>query len=146
MTVVAHTLELVPLATMEITMSSSRMDGTPVGTRVIVEYERVVWTGDRMRAVTRGHVSGDWLTVGADLTSCFDIRILLETDDGALVYVYGIGRTDAGRFLQGGANYFALTFETGDERYRWLNRVQAVAKGAVGDNPRVATFDVYELR
>ena len=38
----------------------------------------------------------------------------------------------------------AVQFETGNERYGWLNRVQAVAKGVLEGN--VITYEVYELR
>jgi len=140
-------VELVPLASMDITLGgSTRIDGTPVGTRVVVEFERVVWSGERVRATSRGRTSGDWLTVGPDLTACLDFRMLLETDDGALIYVHGLGRTDAARFQQGGANFFTMSFETGDDRYRWLNRIQAVAKGSLGDDRQHMSFAVFELR
>ncbi len=40
--------------------------------------------------------------------------------------------------------YSAPLFETGDERYAWLNRIQAVVKGVISGT-RV-TYDIYELR
>jgi hypothetical protein len=140
-------VDAVPLATMVITMAAPiRLDGTPSGTRIIVEFEQVTWSGDRLRATSRGHTSGDWLTVGPDGTGSLDFRMLLETGDGALIYVHGVGRNDAVHFLQGAPNYFSMSFETGDDRYRWLNRIQAIAKGALGADPRHITFAVYELR
>jgi hypothetical protein len=123
-----------------------RMDGTPSGTRIIVEFEKIVWTGERLRATSRGHTSGDWVTVGPEGTGSLDFRMLLETDDHALIYVHGMGRTDATRFLQGAANYFSMSFETGDDRYRWLNRIQAIAKGALAGDPTHITFAVYEMQ
>jgi hypothetical protein len=36
-------------------------------------------------------------------------------------------------------------FETGDARYAWLNKIQAVAKGTV-DQSMVLTYEVYEMR
>jgi len=140
-------IEAVPLATMEITMAVPiRLDGTPSGSRIIVEFEKAVWTGERLRAVTRGHTSGDWLTVGPEGTGSLDFRMLLETDDHALIYVHGVGRNDATHFMQGAPNYFSMSFETGDDRYRWLNRIQAIAKGALAGDPKHITFAVYELR
>ena len=35
-------------------------------------------------------------------------------------------------------------FETGDDRYRWLNRVQAVAKGVL--DGLALTYEVCEVR
>jgi hypothetical protein len=132
---------------MDITMAAPiRMDATPSGTRIIVEFEQVTWSGDRLRATSRGHTSGDWLTVGPDGTGSLDFRMLLETDDHALIYVHGLGRNDATRFLQGAPNYFTMSFETGDDRYRWLNRIQAIAKGALAGDPKHISFAVYELR
>jgi hypothetical protein len=40
--------------------------------------------------------------------------------------------------------YTTPRFDTGDDRYRWLNRLQAVAKGSF-DGTTLA-YDVYELR
>lgn len=140
-------VEVIPLATMDLVMAPPvRMDNTPAGTRVIVEFEQVVWSGERIRAKNRGRTAGDWVTIGPDLTGCLDFRMLLETDDGALVYVHGLGRNDAAHFLEGGVNYFTMSFETGDDRYRWLNRIQAIAKGALRGDPRRISFAVYELR
>ncbi len=140
-------VEVVPLATMRLTMAPPiRMDGTPVGTRIIVEFSEIVWEGERIRAKSKGSTSGDWLTVGPEATGCLDFRMLLETDDGALVYVHGLGRNDTAAFMQGGANYFTMSFETGDPRYAWLNRIQAVAKGRLApDDPEHIEFRVYEL-
>jgi hypothetical protein len=34
-------------------------------------------------------------------------------------------------------------FETGDERYQWLDRIQAMAKGVI--TGEVLDFEIYEL-
>ena len=39
----------------------------------------------------------------------------------------------------------APTFETGDERYAWLNRVQAVGKGIIRPD-RTIDYEFYEVR
>ena len=75
-----------------------------------------------------------------------DVRTLLETHDGALVYVSYRGRLD----LSGGPgatpSYAAPLFDTGDERYAWLNAIQAVAKGTLSDGGATITYEVHELR
>ena len=38
----------------------------------------------------------------------------------------------------------APTFQTGDERYAWLNRIQAVGAGALGEDG-VLTYSLYEV-
>ena len=69
-----------------------------------------------------------------------DVRQVVETDDGAVVYVTYHGRADRSR----GTYTIAPTFETSDERYAWLNLVQAVGKGRLVDGRIV--YDVYEVR
>jgi hypothetical protein len=141
-------IEVVPLATMVLSMATPiRLDGTPSGTRIIVEFTEAKWTGERLRARTKGRTHGDWLTVGPEGTGCLDFRMLLETDDGALIYVHGLGRNDAVRFFEGAPNYFTMSFETGAESYAWLNRIQAVAKGRLDSGqPDKIRFEVFELR
>ena len=46
-----------------------------------------------------------------------------ETDDGAYIYVEYGGRAD----MATGLIVTAPTFQTGDERYAWLNRIWRVA-------------------
>lgn len=69
-----------------------------------------------------------------------DVRATFETDDGALIYVqyYGVARPEVGRPMAQpgetsdyGDAYFmtAPRFETGDERYTWLNGLVCVTEG-----------------
>lgn len=141
-------VEVVPLATMDLKMAQPvRLDDTPSGTRIIVEFVEARWAGDRLQARSIGHTHGDWLTVGPDGTGSLDFRMLLETDDGAVIYVFGLGRNDADGFFDGAANYFTMSFETGHADYKWLNRIQAVAKGRLDSaTPSEIRFEVYELR
>ncbi|WP_375691642.1 DUF3237 domain-containing protein [Pseudooceanicola sp. LIPI14-2-Ac024] len=95
--------------------------------------------GDRLRGRVLP-VSGDWV-VAAPGQSRVDVRLLLETDDGALVYmtyrgVHTLGAEHraelaAGRDLDPASYYFrtAPMFETAADRYDWLNRVVAVGIG-----------------
>lgn len=137
-------IELVPLGVLSLEMDTVVLRGGPMGTRVIVEFKNVRLQGDRVRAVQRGATAADWLVVGPDATATLDIRMTLATEDGALIYVHGGGRTDASTFPKGGAMWFAPIFETADPRYAWLNAIQAIGKGrAAGDR---ATFRLYEAR
>ena len=88
-------------------------------------------SGERLNAKLVGDSAADWLLVGPDGTGTLDVRCLVETDDGALVFLQYHGRVD----LSGGADaplFSTPRFETGDERYGWLNKLQAVGKGVVG--------------
>lgn len=75
----------------------------------------------------------DYLVHRADGITEHDIRAVLRTDDGALIYMEypGIGhRNSLGPLgeLDEGELYFRVTprFETAAEQYRWLNGVVAV--------------------
>ena len=41
--------------------------------------------------------------------------------------------------------YAAPLFHTGDERYEWINRIQAVAKGRF-ESPSTLVYEMFELR
>lgn len=98
-----------------------------------------------MRAHQKGSAAADWLLVGEDGTTTLDVRYCVETHDGALVYVSYSGRRDVSSGLPTAPIYATPVFETGDRRYSWLNKIQAVAKGII-DRPRVLTYEMYELR
>jgi hypothetical protein len=57
-----------------------------------------------------------------------------------------MGRLDASQGLDlPETMYVTPRFETGDERYMWLNRIQAVGKGIVGEDLSL-DYEWYELR
>jgi hypothetical protein len=136
------TLELLPLATMTAVLDTPFvLDGTPAGNRWIFEVASARIDGDRIRGTLKGRAAADWLLVAPDGTGMLDVRALIETDDGALVFVQYQGRVDV---TAGGPTYATPRFETGDDRYRWLNKVQAVAKGTLDGT--TLTYELYELR
>jgi hypothetical protein len=55
------------------------------------------------------------------------------------------GRLDGSNGLQPPLTVYAPRFETGDERYVWLNRVQAVGKGTIYEDLSV-DYEWYEVR
>lgn len=117
------------------------VQGGPQGTRVHVAVTGGTFEGPRLRGKV-AESGGDWVTVRADGSIKLDVRITLLTDDGAqiLVTYNGIGtRGDSGLALR-----TAPLFETGDERYAWLNNVQAVGVGSSAQGS--VTYDIYALR
>jgi hypothetical protein len=89
------------------------------------------FTGDRLRGrVLPG--GDDWTSTRADGVIELDLRVTLETDDGALVYMTFEGiRNDA-------ASYFRTLprFETAAPKYAFLNRMLAVGVGEIrADGP-----------
>ncbi len=147
-------MRLEPLMTYHADLRSPVAVGTgPYGNRLIVEVSGGAFEGPRLRGklLTGG---GDWLLVDADGVGHLDVRATFETHDGATIYVQYYGRleiTDAVMAALGGSGetrfgdqYFFSQprFETGDARYRWLNRVIAVGQGRV--LPNRVEYQVFE--
>ena len=97
----------------------------------------------------------DWALVGPDGNLRLDVRAVFESDDGAAIYVTYRARMEATegirKALEGGGstnfgdNYFIsqIQFETGDERYAWLNNLMAVGEGKL--KPNEVTYRVYAV-
>jgi hypothetical protein len=137
------TVELEPLCRVEATLGTITPIGpTPAGVRTIVEVIGVTLEGDRLHATLHGAAAGDWVTLGPDGTITLDVRFTVQTHDGAIVHVRYGGRSE--RTPENPYNYVAAVFETGDPRYGWLNRIQAVGKGLRVED-RVF-YDFYEVR
>lgn len=140
-------IELVPLATATIALAEPFfLPGTPSGTRAIAEVHDVVFEGERLRGRQKGRATADWMTISAEMVGTLDVRGLLETHDGALVYSWYHGRLDLSKPFGSSPIYAAPLYETGDERYRWLNTIQAVAKGTLSDDSRTLSYEICELR
>ena len=119
------------------TGARSVVENGPQGTRTIVQIVSGRFEGPRVKA-TLQTPAGDWITNRADGTYHLDVRLTLRTDDGALILVTynGVGHaTDTGASLR-----TAPLFQTGDARYVWLTRLQAVGVGE-----RVGTTVKYEM-
>lgn len=119
---------------------STPIGAGPFGTRAIAEVKGGHFEGPRLR----GHIKGpgaDWVVFDAEGWGHIDVRMTFVTDDGANVYVSYTGLLemndamraglDEGRETAFGDNAFTthVRFESGDERYAWLNRVIAVGEG-----------------
>jgi len=110
------------------------------------ERRFVVVTGGRFEGPKlKGEVlpgGADSIFMTPDGIAQLDVRLVLKTDDGALIYLQYLGRRHgpadvmarlaAGEAVDPSSYYFrtVLTFETGDARYAWLNGIVAVAKGS----------------
>jgi len=126
----------------------------PLGRRRIIAITGGRFFGQRLsgRVLPGG---ADWQVIRADGVAELDARYTLETEDGALVYVrnrgYRHGPADVLKRLAAGENvdpaqYYMRTtpiFETGDERYAWLNRIVCVATGA--RRPAAVELEVFEV-
>ena len=89
------TIELVPLCTATARLSAPfLLPDTPLGTRAIAEVTSFDVEGERIRGHLAGNAGADWLTVGPGGMGTLDVRVLIETDDGALIFASYRGRLD----------------------------------------------------
>lgn len=112
----------------------------PQGTRVVAIVTGGSFEGPKLRGSV-DNSGGDWVTVRADGNIKLDVRVLLKTEDGADIFMRyeGTGIRKDGQLKL----VTAPLFETGDQRYAWLNNVQAIATGVGGNN--VVSYDVFAV-
>lgn len=97
----------------------------------------------------------DWQTVRSDSALTLDIRLVLKTDDEALIGMtykgirHGppdiLARIDRGEAVDPASYYFRIApfFETAAPKYDWLNRILAVGIGfRREDGPIYSLFEV----
>ena len=142
-----------PLMTLRIAAAPPQKLGTvPHGIRSIVPVTGGDFDGRQLRGkVLPG--GGDWLLLRSDGVLELDLRVTLETDDHALIYMtfQGLrhGPPDAIAALGRGeavdpASYYFRTvprFETSSERYAFLNRIVAVGVGETRPDGAVHRID-----
>ena len=141
-------IELVPLCTVTLDLAPSLAIGTgPAGDRSVGEIRNVTMTGERLSATLIGSAAADWL-VRTGAIGVIDARMTLKTSDGALIYMQYGGRLDLSDMKAGITAYVAPVFETGDPRYAWLNRIQAVGKGKLSIRADGAEllYEFFEIR
>jgi hypothetical protein len=149
-------LQLRPLLKAEIALAPAQELGdTPQGRRRIIGITGGRFSGERLsgRVLPGG---ADWQLVRADGVADLDARYTLETADGALIYVRNRGfrhgpaevlaRLASGENVDPALYYMRTTpsFETGDARYAWLNRIVCVASGA--RRPAAVELEVFEIQ
>lgn len=138
--------ELIPMGTLWAGFGEIHtIAGGPYGTRVIFDVNDIRIEGERLNARMKGTAAADWGSLSAAGAFQLDVRATLETDDRALIFAQYYGRCDFSDPAAPGPVYSTPRFETGDERYAWLNTVQAVMKGKV-DVPTGITYRIYEVR
>lgn len=98
----------------------------------------------------------DWQIVTADGAALLEARYTLRATDGALVYVRNVGVRHGppevlaaiarGEQVDPAKYYFRATptFETGDQRYAWLNRIVCVCSGVRAREE--VLLDFYEVK
>lgn len=132
------TLELVPLCVATVSLS----DPINVSSSLMIgEVTAMDVVGERLTASLKGRAAADWLQISPNGFGTLDVKVTLETNDGAVIHATYSGRLQ----FDTGTVYAAPLFHTGDERYSWLNRIQAVSKGTF-PSPSTLVYEMYELR
>ncbi|MFX0557833.1 DUF3237 domain-containing protein [Maribacter sp. CXY002] len=114
---------------------------TTYGNRRIINIVGGTFEGPKLKGkILSG--GADWQTVREDGTADLVAQYTLQTDDGALIYIVNKGvrhaspevlaRMKNGEVVDPSEYYMrtAATFEVSDEKYKWLNKIIAVASGA----------------
>jgi len=133
---------------------SQRLGTVPHGNRTVVPVTGGHFEGLRLRGeILSG--GGDWLLLRSDNVLELDLRITLETDDHALIYMtfqglrHGppevIAALGRGEVVDRASYYFRTLprFETSTESYAFLNRMVTVGVGEA--RPDGAIHRIYEI-
>src|ERR1700722_16366293 len=129
------------LMTLQVAVASpQRIGAGPHGMRVTAPITDGHFEGPRLHGkVLAG--GGDWTLLRGDGVLELDLRLTLETDDGALIHLTSFGLRHGppeviaalarGESVDPSTYYFRTMarFETGHPKYEFLNRLLAVSTG-----------------
>jgi Protein of unknown function (DUF3237) len=131
------------------------LGATPAGSRRLFTVSGGQFVGERLRGEVLPQGGSDLLLVRADGSAQQDVRLILRTEDGALILMTYRGVRHASqevneRIARGehvaGSDYYLPTapfFETSSAKYAWLNKIVSVA---VGERlPDGVTYEVFEI-
>jgi hypothetical protein len=143
-----------PLMTLQVIVSPpQRVGAVPHGARVIAPVAGGTFEGPRLRGKVLADGGGDWTLLRSDGVLELDLRITLETDDGALIYMTSFGLRHGppetlaalarGESVDPSTYYFrtAPRFETSAPQHAFLNRVIAIASGDRRANGPIYTIE-----
>jgi hypothetical protein len=127
---------------------------TPAGTRRIGLVAGGTFQGERLRGTVLPG-GADWIVVRPDGATTLDVRLVLETDDKALIGMTYRGmrhgpaavmdRVNRGETVDPSEYYFrtSVAFETAAARYDWLNRIVAIGTGR--RPPEGPVYEIFEV-
>jgi hypothetical protein len=131
------------------------LGATPAGGRRVFTVSGGQFTGDRLRGDVLPQGGSDLLLVRADGSSQQDVRLILRTDDGALILMTYRGVRHASpevneRIARGepvaASDYYLRTapfFETSSPKYAWLNKIVSIGIGE--RQPEGVSYEVFEI-
>lgn len=121
----------------------------PDGHRLVGVFSGGEFRGPRLSGTVVPQSGADWPRLRADGSLNIDVRVCLKTHDGAVIYMTYGGRMvaestpklmealDLSRVPPVDPSTYYLRifvlFETGDERYKWVNGIVAAGSGVFGN-------------
>lgn len=134
-----------------------QLGDTPEGARLIVNAVGGTFEGPRISASILPN-GGDWARLRPNGSGAVDVRGLLQTQDGELVFLRFEGRfvippqlmaavfvPQSSEMVDPSEYYFRITpaFETSSKHYDWLNNIVSVGVGSFGIGS--VSYDIYEI-
>jgi hypothetical protein len=146
------TMRYQPLFAFQIEVKPPNVIGaTPGYDRRVGEIAGGRFEGERLRGKILSGGS-DWQSLRNDGTITLNVRLIMETDDGALIGMTYLGmrhgpkevmdRLSRGEKVSPSEYYMRATpyYETASEKYGWLNRIVSLAYGH-----RMAGGAIYQV-
>jgi hypothetical protein len=127
----------------------------PTGHRFFVETSDGVFKGPEIEGVVRPLMGGEWATLTDSGYVILDVRLTLQTNDDAYIYVEYTGRFEQNEKAQKGLageistdygdHYFFTNprMQTSAEKYKYLNDVFCVARGKI--SPGQVHYEYYKV-
>ncbi len=144
-----------PLMTLKLAVTGLQVVGpTPSGDRRVGLVAGGTFEGERLRGTVLPG-GADWLMVRADGATTLDVRIVLQTGDGAAIGMtyrglrHGpadiLAKVAKGEPVDPASYYFrtAVSFETASEKYAWLNGIIAIGTGS--RPPEGPVYEIFEV-
>ncbi len=148
-------IRTIPLMTLKLAVNGMQPIGaTPNGNRRVGLVAGGTFEGAKLKGTVLPG-GADWIIGRPDGSTTLDVRIVLETDDGATIGMTYKGmrhgsadvmaKVNGGEFVDPALYYFrtAVSFETAAPKYDWLNRIIAIGTGS--RPPEGPVYEVFEV-
>jgi hypothetical protein len=135
-------LDITHLFTLDATSTSELVDAGPRGRRVFVRFSEGRFLGERLSGTLEPGPCHEEIEVRSDGVLVADVELVLKTDDGADILMWYRATTVPSPTGLSIVNF--PIFTTADERYAWINSVQALTLQSV-DYGTISPKFVYEI-
>lgn len=143
------------LMTMKLSVAGMQPIGEgPNGNRRVGLVAGGTFEGAKLRGTVLPGGS-DWIIGRPDGATTLDVRIVLQTDDGATIGLQYRGlrhgpddvmaKVNGGQWVDPSEYYFrtVVTFETASPKYAWLNKVFGIGTGS--RPPEGPVYEIFEV-